>query len=162
MFRIHTAVLTAMLALAVTSLGAAQTATDSTRRDLKQDNRAFARDTVKLNQDIAMRDSVRATLAQERNRMQVGDARIDSLQSQLDRARKATPRDSAAIKRDETALANARKAQDREIDRYKQEMSRLKLVEAKVRKESDTTIDVHRDIKQDRASVRAHGNSSHH
>ncbi len=153
MFRIQTAVLTAMLALAVTSLAAAQNATDSTRRDLKQDNRALARDTVKLHQDIAMRDSVSDTLAQDHKQLKAGEAHIDSLQAQLAKDRKA--HDTAAVKQDEKALKDARKAQEQELDRIKREDARFKAVEAKVRKERDAVSDTRSDLKQDRSSVRS-------
>jgi len=153
MFPIRTAVVTALLALAVTSLGAAQNATDSTRRDLKQDNRALARDTVKLHQDIAMRDSVSNALAQDRKQLKAGEARIDSLKAQLAKDRKA--HDTAAIKQDEKALNDAREAQERELDRMKREDARLKAVEAKVRKERDAVGDTRSDLKQERSSVRS-------
>jgi len=134
MFRTPTAMLTALLALAVTSLGAAQSATDSTRRDITQDTRAVARDTVKLDKDIAMRDSVSATLTHDRNQLKASEARSDSLQKQLEQARKATPRDSAAIARDEKALANSRKAQERDLDRQQHELALLKEANATVEK----------------------------
>ena len=164
MLRIHTAGL-ALLALLAPSFATAQTTTPSAtarHRDVAHDERTITRDTTRIQQEIALRDSARATLAQDHHQTQLIAARIDSLQHQLDRERAAKPRDEAAIRRDEAALTAARKTRDQDLRRDKRAASHLAMVEQKVKKESDAAIDAHHDIKQDRSSVRAHPDSAHH
>jgi hypothetical protein len=168
MFRIHTAALTAVLALAVTSLGAAQTASDTSRtpkQDIRHDEHVIAVDSTKLHAEMAVRDSARSTLAQDQAQTRALGARVDSLKAQLDRERKATPRDSTAIARDEKALAAARKDRDRDLDRDKHEASRLASIEKKIDKETDSRAGANHDIKQERAkehsSMKARPDSAH-
>lgn len=166
MLRIHAAAL-ALLALAVPSL-AVQTATAQTpstqtpsarHRDVAHDERVITRDTTKLHQEVAVRDSIRAALAQDHYQTQAIAARIDSLQHQLDRERAAKPRDAAAISRDEAALNAARKTRDQDLHRDQQAASRLAAVEQKVKKDSQGAIDAHHDIRQDRSSLSARPDS---
>jgi len=122
--------------------------------DLRQDQRQFARDTVTLDKDKARRDSVQDALARDRTRTKAIEARIDSLRTQLAKDRKAS--DTAAIKQDEAALDAAQKAHTNALDQQQREVALLKQVDAKTRKQADTTNDVHRDIKHDRSAERAH------
>lgn len=68
MFRIHTAVMTAALTLAVSALASAQSSSDTvrtSRQAIRHDQRILAVDSTKLKPDLALRDSARATLAQD-------------------------------------------------------------------------------------------------
>jgi hypothetical protein len=159
MLRITPAALTALLALALPSLAAAQTATDR-HRDVAHDERVVTRDTTRLDQEVAVRDSARTALAQDHYQTQAVAARIDSLQHLLDRERAAKPRDAAAISRDEAGLSAARKTRDQDLRRDQRAASHLAMVEQKVEKESKAAIDVHHDIRQDRSGATAHPDSS--
>ena len=157
MFRIHSAAITAMLALTITTLAGAQQKAQS---DKRQDQRTIAADSARLHRDIAMRDSIRAVVAEDHARTQAGQARLDSLKAALATARKTTPRDAAAIQRDELALAQTKKALDRDLDRAQHERSLLASIEKKVTRESDATIDARRDLRSDRADTARHAQSS--
>jgi hypothetical protein len=153
----HSAALTALLALAVPALAAGQTTADphtDRHADVAHDERVITRDTTRLNQEIAVRDSARSALAADHHQTQAMAAQIDSLQHRLDRERAAKPRDEAAIRRDEAALDQARKTRDRDLSRDQHAAARLASVERKVKQESDAAIDAHQDIKHERSVTR--------
>jgi hypothetical protein len=167
MFRRYSAALTALLALAVTSLASAQqAASDSTRgtpgRIRARDERAITADTTKRDREIAVRDSVRAILAQDQARTRAEEARIDSLQAALKKERQATPRDTAAINRDLATLSGMRKKLDTDLDRSRKEKMRLESIEKKVQKETDAAIEAHHDVRQDRPVTPAHRDTTKH
>ena len=150
----HIATLAAVLTAALTSLAAAQQAApDSSHltRAIARDQRVIGTDTLKLNRDIAMRDSARTALALEHHRTQAETARIDSLKTKLDRDRKATPRDTALINRETATLTNDRKQLDSDLDRDRKAAAREDKIEQRVKKESNAAIDAHHDLGQDRA-----------
>ena len=153
MFRIHSAAITVLLALTMTTLAGAQ---QKAQPDKRQDQRTIAADSARLHRDIAMRDSIRAVVAEDHARTQAGQARLDSLKAALATARKTTPRAAAAIQRDELALAQTKKALDRDLDRAQHERSLLASIEKKVTRESDATIDARRDLRSDRADTAHH------
>lgn len=157
MFRIHSAAITVLLALTMTTLAGAQ---QKAQPDKRQDQHTITADSARLHRDIAMRDSIRAVVAQDHARTQAGQARLDSLKAALASARKATPRDTAAIRRDELALAQSKQALDRDLDRAKHERSLLVSIEKKVTRESDATIDARHDLRSDRADTAHHSQSS--
>ncbi|MEP7176789.1 MAG: hypothetical protein ABI860_09580 [Gemmatimonadales bacterium] len=64
-------------------------------RDRTHDQQALTTDTMRLHQDVAVRDSARATLAQDRTQRQTDQAQLDSLKATLKRSQQATPRDKA-------------------------------------------------------------------
>jgi hypothetical protein len=152
------ATLAAVLTAALTSLAAAQQAApDSSHltRAIGRDQRVIGTDTLKLNRDIAMRDSARTALALEHHRTQAETARIDSLKTKLDRDRKATPRDTALVNREMATLTHDRKQLDQDLDRDRKQAAREDKIEQRVKKESDAAIDAHHDLGRDRAKSSA-------
>ncbi len=163
MFRIHTAVMTAALTLAVSALASAQSSSDTvrtSRQAIRHDQRILAVDSTKLKPDLALRDSARATLAQDQAQTRTLAARLDSLRAQLDRDRKATPRDSVAVARDEKALDAARKAHDRDIRRDRHEEQHLASIEQRIDKVTDSRAATNQNIKQERSSLKARSDSA--
>lgn len=150
------ATLAAVLTAALTSLAAAQQAApDSSHltRAIARDQRVIGTDTLKLNRDIAMRDSARTALALEHHRTQAETARIDSLKTKLDRDRKATPRDTALINRELATLTHDRKQLDQDLDRDRKQAAREDKIEQRVKQESSAAIDAHHDLGRDRAKA---------
>ena len=99
MYRTYSAALTAVIALTVTSLGAAQQATNDTvhhtkpsaTRDQRQDRRMVATDSTRLRHDIAVRDSLRSALEADHDRTHAATLRADSLRTALAAATKPAP-----------------------------------------------------------------------
>lgn len=139
MYRRYSAALTALFVLSVTSLAHAQQGTSDTgmaksSRDRTHDQRALTTDTMGLHQDVAVRDSARATLAQDRTQRQTDQAQFDSLKATLKRSQQATPRDSAAINRNLAAVNHMRQKVDRDQDKTHRQEQRLDVAEKRVRK----------------------------
>jgi hypothetical protein len=158
MSRTYSAALMTLLALTVTSLAGAQQASSdtahhakaSTTRDQRQDRRTITADSIKLNHDIAVRDSARAMLEADHERTHATSLRLDSLRTALAAAKKASPRDTAAIRRDTQALNQAKKTLDQDLDRAKREAARLATLQKTVDQESHATIGARRDLGADR------------
>ena len=154
----HTAMLTALMTAAVTSLAAAQqSAPDSThqQRAIAHDEHAITNDRTRLHQDIALRDSARAALDRDPQRTQAEGMQIDSLKAKLDRDRKASPRDTALVNRELATLTRDRKQLDQDLDRGKQAAAHESKIEQRVKKESDAAIDAHHDLGQDHSKSSA-------
>lgn len=154
MFARHTATLTAALILGMAAVAHAQQSTDTTKQatDSLQharhhDEKMITSDTVKLNRDIAVRDSVRKVLDQDQATATAEGKKIDSLKVALDKERKATPRDSAAINRTQAALKQAQSSHDRMLDKASREKKRAEFAEKTVKRESQAAIDAHKDVR---------------
>jgi hypothetical protein len=161
MFRTYPAALAAALALTVTSLaGAQQPAGDTTAhhpkpsptRDERQDARVIAADRARLQHDIGLRDSTRARLVQDRNRLPTEEARIDSLKAALTSARKA--HDTAAERRDLAELTRARKVYDQDLDRFKREGAVLAKLDKRADAQEDAIAAARHDLRADRSAQR--------
>jgi hypothetical protein len=154
MFARHTATLTAALILGMAAVAHAQQSTDTTKQitDSLQHARhhgekMITRDTVKLNRDIAVRDSVRKVLDQDQAAATAEGKKIDSLKLALDKERKATPRDNAAITRTEAALKEAQSRHDQMLDKASREKKREEFAEKTVKRESQAAIQAHKDVR---------------
>jgi hypothetical protein len=134
---------------------------NAARSDERQDARALSADSATLQRDIAMRDSARASLEADHDRVHADQARIDSLRAAVTIVRKAQPRDTAAITRELAALTHAKQALDRDLDRGKQEQSLLASMNRKVTKESDATADARHDLRADRSALEHPSAGSH-
>jgi len=148
----YAATLTTLLILGSASFAQAQqSASDTTRSDRAQDQRALATDTMKLRLDIAHLDSLRASLHQDQTQARADEKQVDSLKTVIKRDRQATPRDSGAIAQDQAQLMALRKKLDTELDRARRERGQVDLAQKAVRRESQASIKAHKDIKQDKA-----------
>jgi hypothetical protein len=150
----------AVMVMGIATAGHAQQATDSLQRDRTHDERAVTRDTLKMNHDIAVRDSVRTLLQQDQARTAVTTKQIDSLQADMTRARQASPRDTAAIARDEASVKRLQAVLDKDLDRSRSEKQRLAFTEKTVQRESHAAIAAHHDVRQDHPASAQAGDSS--
>ena len=152
MFGRYIPAMAALLVMGVTSVAHAQQATrDSLQRDRSRDDRAITRDTLKLQHDIAVRDSERAVLQHDQSSTSQDTQRIDSLKAELARLRKATPRDTAAISRDEALLKRRQQTLDTDLDRARREKKQADVAEKTVQHESQAAIKAHHDVREDHA-----------
>ena len=154
----HSATLAVLLTLGAATLAhAQQSAGDSThsQRARARDERAVTTDTIRLHRDIAIRDSARAALDQDRRQQQADEHQLDSLQAVLTRDRKAKPRDTAAVKRDLAVVTGQRQKLDGDRDRAHREQVRWDADDKRVRKESEAAIEAHHDIREDRPKAHA-------
>ena len=135
MFRMLSAALTLLLTLSLTSLARAQ---DLQPHDPEDAGGAPAGAT-ELDRDIAIRDSTRTAVAEDRALIQVDQARLDSLQGALVNAREATPRDAAALRVTAAAVKETKRAVAHDVDRARRERMRLAAIERKVTRESGAT-----------------------
>jgi hypothetical protein len=156
MFARHTATLTAALIFGMATVAHAQQSTDTLHqvRDSLQharhhDQKMVASDTVKLQRDIAIRDSVRTSLTRDQAASQADQKRIDSVKAVLDKERKATPRDSAAINRNLALVKRLQTTHDQELARSRQEKKRLDFDEKTVKRESQASIAAHHGVRAD-------------
>ena len=163
-----TPLLTLLAVLSVTSLAHAQSTTDTTmhmpmdsaHRELRRDARIVTRDTVKLNQYVATRDSARAALQLAQAKNDSDQTRLDSLKTDMDRARKATPRDTVAITRDEAAAKALQKTLDQDRNIAGRARKRVDLAQKAVKRESDAAIKEHQDIRSDHSKLQTSKDSS--
>jgi hypothetical protein len=107
MFRMRFAPVVAIIALLTlrTSPGLAQA-----RAGDGPDASASTDGVSEVDGDIAARDSTRAVLAEDEARIQVDQARLDSLETSLTDAREAAPRDADAIRRAAEGVKAGRKS----------------------------------------------------
>ncbi len=154
MFARHSATLAAALIFGMATVGHAQQSTDTVKQ--ADDSLQHARhhgekmitsDTVKLNRDIAIRDSVRKVLDSDQAAATAEGKKIDSLKVVLDKERKASPRDAAAISRTQGEINQAQSRHDQMLDKASREKKRSEFAEKTVKRESQAAIDAHHDVR---------------
>ena len=156
MFTRYTATVTALLTLGVASLAQAQQSTGNTTRSdsaRARDQRALATDTMKLRLDKSRLDSLRAVLDTDRALGRTDKTQLDSLAAVLKQDRQKG--DTAAIARDKAAVVAMRKKLDAVQDRGNRLERRVDLAQKAVDRERRKSINVHKDIKQDRSQSSA-------
>ena len=131
MFRMHVLPVAALMTL-LTLGGAPPARAQDVRGGDGPDASASSDGVRELDRDIALRDSTRAVVAEDEARIQVDQARLDSLETTLANAREAVPRDAAATRRAADAVKAARKSVAHDVSRTKHERELLAELETKV------------------------------
>ncbi len=145
------AILAALMVIGVTTVvHAQQTTSDSLRHDRTHDQRMITRDTLKLQQHVAVRDSLRAKVQQDQDTIAADKKLIDSLQAGIATAKKASPRDTLAINRGLATLTQLRQKRDSALNRTQRERKRLDFAERTVKRESEASSDARQDLRSDR------------
>jgi hypothetical protein len=132
---------------------------DSLQHVRHHDTKMITSDTVKRNQDIALRDSVRNVLQKDQSAATEEGKKVDSLKLALDKERKATPRDTAAISRTQAEIKQDQSRHDQLLDKASREKKRSQFLGKKVDRETQAAIDAHHERRAARpdTSKRASG-----